>query len=136
MKTSDVQPLYGPTNPTPEQQSQAPVQRFAAVVELLPEKEEEYRQLHAEVWPEVQAAIKNANIQNYSIHVVPIGGKKYLFSYLEYAGDAAESDFALLGDDPIIRDRWWPITKACQQRLPETPEGEQWLPAEMVMSIE
>ncbi len=136
MKTSDNQSFYGATNPTPEQLAQAPVQRFGAIVELRPEMEEEYRKLHAEVWPEVHAAIKRANIQNYTIFIAPIAGKKYLFSYLEYVGDNLEKDFALLGEDPTTRDRWWPLTAACQKRLPATSEGEQWLPLEMVMHIQ
>ncbi|MFG3063843.1 L-rhamnose mutarotase [Streptomyces sp. NPDC048231] len=32
------------------------MQRFAAVIRLKPEKEEEYRRLHADCWPGVQAA--------------------------------------------------------------------------------
>ena len=136
MKTPAPLPTFGTTNPTPEEQSQAQVKRYGAVIELLPEMEEEYRKLHADVWPEVLAAIKKANIQNYSIFVASIAGKKYIFSYLEYVGDDPEKDFALLGEDPTTRDRWWPITKACQTRLSGTPEGEHWMPLEMVMQIE
>ena len=134
-KTPRSQSIYGITNPTPELQSKAPVQRFGATIELRPEMEAEYRKLHAEVWPEVLAAIKKANIQNYTIYIAPIGGKKYLFSYLEYTGDDLEKDFALLGEDPTTRDRWWPLTEACQTRLPGAPEGEDWQPLEMVMHI-
>ena len=94
-----------------------------------------YRQLHADVWPEVLAAIKNANIRNYNIFVAELGGKKYLFSYLEYVGDDLEKDFAGIGDDVTTRDKWWPITDGCQRRLPGTPEGEQWKSLEMLMHI-
>ena len=47
-----------------------------------------------------------------------------------------EKDFAMLGEDPTTRDRWWPITGACQVRLPEAPEGQDWLPLEMLMHIQ
>ncbi|MFD9513179.1 L-rhamnose mutarotase [Streptomyces mirabilis] len=43
------------------------MQRFAAVIRLRPEKESEYRALHAAAWPDVLAALKRANIGNYSI---------------------------------------------------------------------
>ena len=69
------------------------------------------------------AAIKKACIRNYSIDLVELGGRKYLFSYFEYAGDDAGKDFAELAETPVVRDRWWPITKACHQRLPGTGGG-------------
>ena len=94
IKPSSIKPVYGETNPTPEQQSQDAIRRYASVIELLPEKEESYRKLHADVWPEVLAAIKKANIQNYSIHLAELSGKKYLFSYFEYSGSDPEKDFA------------------------------------------
>ncbi len=132
---SSVEAVYGKTNPTDQQKALAKVKRFGSVIELAPEKEELYRKLHADVWPEVLVAIKKANIQNYNIFMVELGGKKYLFSYLEYVGDDLEKDFASIGDDPTTRDKWWPITDGCQKRLPGTPEGEQWKSVEMLMNI-
>jgi len=130
------QPVYGKTNPTPQQIAKAKVKRYASVVELRPEKEQTYRQLHADVWPEVVAAIKKANIRNYNIFVVEIDGKKYLFSYLEYVGDDREKDFAAIAKDPTTKNRWWPETDPCQKRLPGTPAGDQWLGMEMLMHID
>ncbi len=133
--SSSVEAVYGTTNPTTRQKADAEVKRFGSVIELLPEKEQLYRELHADVWPEVLVAIKKANIQNYNIFMVELEGRKYLFSYLEYAGDDLEKDFASIGDNATTRDKWWPITDACQKRLPGTPEGEQWKPLEMFMHI-
>ena len=130
-----VEAVYGTTNPTTQQKAEAKVKRLGAMIELLPEKEELYRELHADVWPEVVAAIKKANIQNYNIFMTELGRKKYLFSYLEYTGDNLEKDFAGIGDDPTTRDKWWPITDACQIRLPGTPKGGRWKPLEMFMHI-
>ena len=48
--------------------------------------EQQYRKLHADVWPEVVTAVKKANIQNYNIFIFEMGGKNYLFSYMEYTG--------------------------------------------------
>jgi L-rhamnose mutarotase len=134
-QTSSVEPIYGTTNPTPEQNTKAAVTRYGSVIELLPEKEQQYRKLHADVWPEVVAAIGKANIQNYNIFIFEMGGKKYLFSYMEYTGTNPAKDFAGIGDDPTTRDKWWPITDACQKKLPNTPKGEQWKSLEMLMNI-
>jgi L-rhamnose mutarotase len=131
-----IEPVYGSTNPAPKQQAAAKVKRYASMIELCPEKEQEYRRLHAAVWPQVVAAVKRAKIRNYSIYVAELHGKKYLFSYLEYTGTDPETDFAKIGEDPTVKDKWWPLTDACQRRLPGTPEGEQWKSIEMLMLVE
>lgn len=128
-------PLYGPTNPSPSDQAAAGVRRYSSLVELKPEAEQEYRKMHAEVWPEVVAAVERANIRNYSIYLVPLFGKKYLFRYFEYIGSDPEADFASVAEDKATREQWWPITDAMQVRVDGTPEGEQWLPAEMLMHL-
>lgn len=130
-----VEPIYGPTNPSPEQKADAQVKRFASVIELLPEKEKLYRELHADVWPEVVAALKKANFQNFSIFLLELEGKKYLFNYVEYTGDNLYNDFAGIAADPIIREKWDLMTDACEKRLPGTPKGEQWKSLEMLMHI-
>jgi len=125
-------PSFGPTNPESPTDG---IVRYASVIELLPEKEQLYRDLHADVWPEVVAAIKAASIQNYSIHVATIAGKRYLFSYFEYVGDDPEGDFGSIAADPVTKDKWWPLTDACQHVLEGTPESNQWLPMEQLMFI-
>lgn len=70
-----VEPVYGPTNPGEEKKKADPVKRFAAVIELSPEKEEDYRELHANVWPEVRAAIKKAGFRNFSVFTIELNGK-------------------------------------------------------------
>ena len=122
----------GPTNP---EEPVDGVRRYAALVELLPEKEKLYRELHDDVWPDVVEAIKQANIRNYSIHLAEFGGAKYLFSYMEYTGSDPTADFASIANDPVTRDKWWPITDACQRIIEGTPAGSQWLPMERLMLI-
>jgi L-rhamnose mutarotase len=131
-----TKPVYGKTNPTPEQIREGEVKRYGSIIELLPEKEQLYRELHADVWPDVLKAINKAKIHNYNIFVAEIGGKKYLFSYLEYTGTDPEKDFGSIALDPTTKNKWWPITDGCQKMLPGTPEGEQWLPLEMLMHID
>src|SRR5207248_2634148 len=45
----------------------ADVQRIATVIRLRPEKEAEYRALHADAWPKVLDALRAAHVTNYSI---------------------------------------------------------------------
>ncbi len=56
--------VHGPTN---LETSPAGAACYASVIELKPEMEAKYRELHAAVWPEVLAAIKKANITDYRI---------------------------------------------------------------------
>jgi L-rhamnose mutarotase len=42
------------------------MQRVAQTIRLRPERREEYLRLHASVWPGVEAALRAANIRNYS----------------------------------------------------------------------
>ena len=134
--TPTPDPVFGPTNPTAQQQLENGVIYYGAVIELVPEKEKLYRELHADVWPEVLAAIKKANIRNYNIFVAELDGKRYLFSFFEYHGKNPEADFASIAEDPTTRDKWWPITDACQKRLPGTPDDQQWKSIEMLMHID
>jgi len=60
------QPVNGPTNS--EAMSQ-PVMRFGSVIGLKDDMEDEYRSLHADVWPDVQSRLLQSNIRNYSIPV-------------------------------------------------------------------
>jgi L-rhamnose mutarotase len=106
------------------------VQRFASVVRLRPDKEEEYLRLHAEAWPDVLAALKRAHVQNYSIFL----RDGLLFSYLEYAGDDYAADMSTVADDEATQ-RWWRLTDPCQQPVDSAPEGTWWAPAEEVFHL-
>lgn len=99
------------------------MQRYGSVVRLRPEREEEYLLLHADAWPGVLAQISRSNITNFSIFL----RDGYLFSYYEYVGEDFAADMAAMGADPETQ-RWWAITDACQERLTDAAEGEQWAP--------
>jgi L-rhamnose mutarotase len=94
-----------------------------------------YRELHADVWPEVEAAIRKAHISNYRIHVAELAGRFYLISSFDYTGTDHEADFGSFAQDPTTRDKWWPLTDACQIRLPGTPAGSQWRDLEQIMYL-
>jgi L-rhamnose mutarotase len=107
------------------------VERHAAVIKLHPEREGEYRRLHAEVWSEVLAVLKQAQVSNYSIFL----RDGYLFSYLEYTGDDFAADMDTVASDPVTR-RWWALTAPCQLRLESAGEEEWWAPAEEVFHLD
>jgi L-rhamnose mutarotase len=96
--------------------------RVAQAIRLRPEARENYLRLHAAVWPEVEATISAANIRNYSIYLLD----DVLFSYYEYVGDDYDRDMGLIAADAATQ-RWWRLTDPCQERLPGTADGRQWL---------
>ena len=107
------------------------VQRFASVIRLRPEKEAEYRALHADAWPSVLAALSRAHVRNYSIFL----RDGVLFSYLEYTGDDYAADMALIAQDPETQ-RWWKLTDPCQQPVDGAAAGEWWAPMEEVFHLD
>ncbi|GIG62474.1 hypothetical protein Lfu02_68460 [Longispora fulva] len=107
------------------------MRRFAAVIRLRPEKEAEYRALHADAWPGVLSTIRAAHITNYSIFL----RDGLLFSYLEYTGDDYDADMARIAEDETTR-RWWALTDPCQQPLDSAAEGQWWAPAEEVFHLD
>jgi L-rhamnose mutarotase len=105
--------------------------RYASVIRLRPDKEDEYRRLHAEAWPGVLAALRLAHISNYSIYL----RDGLLFSYLEYTGDDFEADTAAMAQDPQTR-RWWQLTDPCQQPVGTAGPGEWWAPLTEVFHLD
>jgi L-rhamnose mutarotase len=72
---------------------------YAWVLEVRPGYEEEYKKRHAEIWPEMVEALKNAGIRNYSIFRHGLT----LFGYFET--DDLDRMIAILKDDPV-NTRW------------------------------
>jgi len=102
------------------------MKRFGSLIEVKAEKLEEYKQLHAAVWPGVLRKIKQCNIQNYSIYLRKMpDGHYYLFSYFEYSGADFQADMAQMAADPETQ-RWWAVCKPCQEPLTDRAEGEWW----------
>lgn len=107
------------------------MQRIASVIRLRPEKEAEYRELHAAVWPTVQAMLKQIHVSNYTIFL----RDGVLFSYLEYHGDDWAADSARMAADPETQ-RWWKVTDPCQQPVETAAAGEWWAPAEEIFHLD
>jgi len=108
------------------------MKRYGWVIGLRPEKVEEYKRLHAAVWPGVLKMIKACRIQNYSIYLRQLpDGNYYLFSYFEYAGDDFVKDMAKMAADPETQ-RWWAVCKPCQQPIANRNPNEWWSEMEEV----
>jgi L-rhamnose mutarotase len=105
--------------------------RIAAVINLHPEHEVEYRPLHRNVWPGVLATLRRVGVRNYSIFL----RDGLLFSYLEYTGDDWAAAQAEIAADPDTQ-RWWQLTDPTQQPLPSAAEGEWWAPADEVFHLD
>jgi L-rhamnose mutarotase len=105
--------------------------RVAWVIKVKPEKLEEYKKLHANPWPEVNAILKDANIRNYSIYY----RDGLLFSYLEYTGSDFDADMKKMADNPVTQ-KWWKLTDPCQEPVESAKEGEWWADLEEVYHLE
>jgi len=135
MNSQDITPKFGKTNPSLEEQSKATIKRYTSVIGIKPEKEQYYRDLHADVWPSIIERLKKSNVSNYSIHLTELDGNRYLISYFEYSGEDFESDMQAIAADAETQ-RWWLETDPCQRILPETVLGQKWVQAEMVFFMQ
>lgn len=97
------------------------MKRVGQIIKVRPELEEKYKALHANPWPEINAKIKDCNIQNYSIYL----RDGFLFSYFEYTGTDYAADMAKMAADPRTQD-WWAECTPCQQPVETAAEGELW----------
>ncbi len=108
------------------------MKRYGSVIGVQEEKLDDYKDLHAAVWPDVLQMIKDCNIQNYSIYLRRMpDGKFYLFSYFEYTGADFDGAMAKMAADPTTQ-KWWDECMPCQEPLPDRGEGEWWADMEEV----
>lgn len=103
------------------------MKRYGSIIRVVPEKLDEYKRLHAAVWPGVLKMISECNIRNYSIFYKD----GLLFSYYEYIGNDYAADMAKMATDPETQ-RWWKITDPCQLPLDTRQDGERWASMEEV----
>jgi L-rhamnose mutarotase len=108
------------------------VSRHGFVIRLRPGKVEEYKRLHAAVWPEVLATIDACGIRDYSIFWRRLDdGRDYLFATYEYVGSDLAADLARMASDPATQ-RWWSHTAPLQEPLEPRAEGSWWAEMEEV----
>ncbi len=105
------------------------MKRFGQVLGIRPECVDDYKRHHARIWPEIERAIRDAGIRNYSIF---LRGER-LFGYFEYTGpeDEYEQRMAVLAEAPRMRE-WWDLMEAMQVPDPKRAPGTWWSDMEEV----
>lgn len=98
-------------------------QRMGMVISVRPEKLAEYKALHAQPWPEMDQALRDAHIANYSTYLRE--PENLLFGYWEYGGTDYAADMQALGEKAITK-RWLALTDPCQAALSTAAPGEWW----------
>ncbi len=112
------------------------MKRYGSVIGVRAEKLEEYKKLHAAVWPDVLKMIKRCNIRNYSIYLRKLpDGNYYLFAYFEYTGSDFAADMKIMAADPTTQ-KWWSVCEPCQKPLDDRAKGEWWADMEEVFHLD
>lgn len=101
------------------------------IARLRPEKRQEYLDLHAAVWPEVESMITACGIRNYTIFVTG----DVIVGYYEYVGEDHEADQAKMAADAATR-RWWSHTAPCQLPFTEGSSAPNWERMEEVWHLD
>lgn len=107
------------------------MKRICKTIGLPPERLEQYRMLHANVWPEVEADLKAHGIENYSIFY--LDGK--LIAYMECSEPGDNAAGAALAQDREKLTQWQQICSALQEAAPGLPAGT-WVSAEEVYHLD
>ncbi|MFC9248924.1 L-rhamnose mutarotase [Streptomyces sp. NPDC057136] len=107
------------------------MKRVAQVIQVRPEKIDEYRDLHRDVPQPVLDRLQACHIANYSIHL--LGDR--LFGYFEYHGEDLAADSARMAADEATQ-AWWRLTDPCQEPVEEAVPGQRWASMEQVFLME
>jgi L-rhamnose mutarotase len=118
------------------------MQRICQLIHVRPEAIAEYKRIHAEVWPAVQARLEASHVTNYSIYLRE--PENLLVAYFEYTGDDLAADSAAIAADPETQ-RWWTVTDPMQRALDSlaavadtsggSAGGSWWAPTEEVFHL-
>ena len=103
------------------------MKRYGMAIRVKPGKFEEYKRLHADVWPDVLKMIAECSITNYSIY----HKDGMMFSYFEYLGEDFDADMAKMAADPATQ-QWWDVCKPLLEPLETRAEDEFWANMEEV----
>ena len=107
------------------------MKRYGQLIGLKPDRLEEYKVYHADVWPEILSMIRECNISNYSIFY----RDGMLFAHFEYHGEDFDADMAKMAADPRTQE-WWDIMEPMQEPLETRAEGEWWANMEEVFHVD
>lgn len=105
------------------------MERMCRIIQVKPNVIAEYKRIHSAVWPEILAAIKQSNVQNYTIFLKE--PENLLISYWEYIGADFDGDMERIKSAPRMQE-WWNITDPMQVPLETRKSGEWWASTENV----
>ena len=109
------------------------MQEYALTINLKddPDKIEQYKAYHRNVWPEVLQSLKAVGITKMQIYLL---GRR-MFMLME-AVDTFEParDFKRLEENPRYRE-WQELMNTFQERVPEAKPGEHWAAMEKVFEL-
>ena len=97
--------------------------KMGMVISLKPDRVGDYKALHAAPWPDMDAALKEAHIHDYSIFLKE--PENLLFGVWDYRGSDYEGDMKRLGEMAVTK-RWLALTDPCQSPLASARPGEWW----------
>lgn len=111
-------------------------EKYGMVIGLKEDELANYKEMHNNPWPEINAKLKDINIRNYSIFLTRFpDGQYYLFSYFEYVGENIKEDMKRVDDEPRFLE-WLKLTDHMQVPLSNRAEGEWWKEMELVYNLE
>ena len=93
---------------------------------------EEYKQYHRNVWPEIQAGIRNSGIADMEIY--SIGTRLFMIMEAE-DGFSFERSAAADASNPKVQE-WEKLMWKFQQSLPWAKPGEKWMRMERIFKLE
>ncbi|UOH84977.1 hypothetical protein LQV05_001793 [Cryptococcus neoformans] len=78
--------------------------RICQIVRVKPERLEEYKKVHAQVWPEVLGALRKAHVVDYSIHY--FAPHNLLIAHMRYIGSDFQKDMDGIKENAATK-KWW-----------------------------
>lgn len=99
------------------------MKRYGMVIGVKPDKIDEYKRLHAAVWPDVLATLSRNGVQNFSIFLKE--PENLLFGYFEYHGQNYSEAAQRISECPKTRE-WLAVTDPCQEPMAHRAPGEWW----------
>ncbi|MCC6728274.1 MAG: L-rhamnose mutarotase [Chthonomonadales bacterium] len=95
------------------------MQRVGLLLRVKPEKLDEYRALHENIWPDLKAELKAAGMRNYSLWLLPDGRE---FGYLECDDWQATCDYLATS---AVHERWQALMQNYLDSPQDTGQGGQ-----------
>ena len=108
------------------------MKRFGWVAQIKSDRYDEYKRLHAEVWPDVLKKITECNIRNYSIY----HKDGFLFTHLEYIGEDFAADMNKMATDPTTLKWWATVVPMFKNGDPDIPGGGVWADMEEIFHLD